>query len=208
MQILAHRGLWYNEEERNSLSAFERAFMNGYGIETDIRDYRGKLVISHDIPNDDSIELSVVLKKYVEYDCKGWLALNVKADGLQTVLQNLIDEYGIEKYFVFDMSIPEQVVYRKKKIPHFTRQSELEQSPILYEDSLGVWMDEWEENWITKAYVEQHLQRGKMVSIISPEIHGRDPKFLLGELEGVESENLFICTDKPTIWEAKENGKN
>ena len=203
MQILAHRGLWYNEEERNSLDAFERAFMNGYGIETDIRDYRGKLVISHDIPNDDSIELSVVLKKYVEYGSKGWLALNVKSDGLQTSLQRLIDEYGIEKYFVFDMSVPEQVVYNKRKIPYFTRQSELEKNPVLYEESLGVWMDEWEENWITKVCVEQHLKSGKMVSIISPEIHGRDPEFLLNELKGLNSESLFICTDKPILWEER-----
>lgn len=203
MQILAHRGLWHCEEERNSLKAFERAFMNGYGIETDIRDYKGKLVISHDIPNENSVELSVVLKKYVECGCKEWLALNVKADGLQAGLQSLIDEYGIEKYFVFDMSVPEQVVYNKKKIPYFTRQSELEKNPVLYEESLGVWMDEWEENWITRVCVEQHLKRGKMVSIISPEIHGRNPEFLLNELKELKSESLFICTDKPMIWEAR-----
>lgn len=208
MQILAHRGLWHSEEERNSLIALERAFANGYGIETDIRDYHGKLVISHDIPNKDSIELEVVLKKYVEYGCKGWLALNIKADGLQTVLQDLIDKYEIKKYFVFDMSIPEQLVYKKKKIPYFTRQSELEKDLVLYEESLGVWMDEWEENWITKVCVEQHLHSGKMVSIISPEIHGRNPEFLLNELKELKSENLFICTDKPIIWEAKEDGKN
>ena len=148
------------------------------------------------------------MENYVEYGCKGWLALNIKADGLQNILQNMIDKYKIEKYFVFDMSVPEQVAYRGKKITYFTRQSELEQNPTLYEDSLGVWMDEWEENWITKTIVEQHLKRGKLVSIISPEIHGRNPRILLDEMKGMKSERLFICTDKPMIWEAVKDGKN
>lgn len=208
MRILAHRGLWYSEDERNSLSALERAFVNGYGVETDIRDYNGKLVISHDIPSEESVELRDVFEKYIECGCDEWLALNVKADGLQDILQDLIEEYKIEKYFVFDMSIPEQVVYKKKNIPYFTRQSELEKNPVMYEECLGVWMDEWEENWITKEDVEQHLKDGKMVSIISPEIHSRNPELLLRELEGVQSDNLFICTDKPVLWEVKENEKD
>ena len=38
MRILAHRGFWNSKEERNSIVAFEKAFQNGFGIETDIRD--------------------------------------------------------------------------------------------------------------------------------------------------------------------------
>ena len=32
-EILAHRGYWKNESEKNSKTAFERAFDNGFGIE-------------------------------------------------------------------------------------------------------------------------------------------------------------------------------
>jgi glycerophosphoryl diester phosphodiesterase len=49
-RILAHRGYWLEPGEKNSLSAFRRAFEGGFGIETDIRDLDGELVVSHDPP--------------------------------------------------------------------------------------------------------------------------------------------------------------
>lgn len=50
MYILAHRGYWLYKEEENTLDAFQRAYENGFGIETDVRDYNEQLVISHNIP--------------------------------------------------------------------------------------------------------------------------------------------------------------
>ena len=49
MEIISHRGLWNNTREKNSTQAFKRSFGFKIGTETDIRDYRGELVISHDI---------------------------------------------------------------------------------------------------------------------------------------------------------------
>ena len=54
MKILAHRGFWADEEEKNTLSAFGKAFDSGFGIETDIRDRNGELVISHNPPDTSS----------------------------------------------------------------------------------------------------------------------------------------------------------
>ena len=41
MKLLAHRGHWLERAETNSFHAFERAWSNGYGIETDLRDLDG-----------------------------------------------------------------------------------------------------------------------------------------------------------------------
>ena len=46
--ILAHRGLWQNVAAKNSISSIKLALVNGFGLETDIRDLDGELVISHD----------------------------------------------------------------------------------------------------------------------------------------------------------------
>ena len=48
--ILAHRGLWFCEEEKNSSNALFKALDLGFGIETDVRDLCGELIISHDPP--------------------------------------------------------------------------------------------------------------------------------------------------------------
>ncbi len=47
MELLAHRGYWSNGIPGNSPEALKRALECGYGIESDVRDYDGTLVISH-----------------------------------------------------------------------------------------------------------------------------------------------------------------
>ncbi|UVV76362.1 hypothetical protein NXW84_21120 [Bacteroides fragilis] len=47
MEIIAHRGFWNKESEKNTLTAIKRAIDNGYGFETDYRDNNGTIVISH-----------------------------------------------------------------------------------------------------------------------------------------------------------------
>ena len=46
MKIIAHRGFWIKDSEKNTVKAFERALENGFGIETDLRDYNQKIVAS------------------------------------------------------------------------------------------------------------------------------------------------------------------
>lgn len=54
MKILCHRGAWTAAAEKNSVPAIKKAVSLGYGFETDVRDYQGKLVISHDIAKENS----------------------------------------------------------------------------------------------------------------------------------------------------------
>ena len=114
MRILAHRGLWSAPEEKNTLTSFSRAFENGFGIETDVRDYCGKLVVSHDIATEQSEPFAKVLDIYNQFNSNEILAVNIKADGIQNLLSRDLQNYSIDNYFVFDMSIPEQVVYHKQ----------------------------------------------------------------------------------------------
>lgn len=57
MIVLSHRGYWKNSLEKNKFVAFERSFSMGFGTETDIRDFNGELVISHDIADKDCINV-------------------------------------------------------------------------------------------------------------------------------------------------------
>ena len=97
MNILAHRGAWHSPEEKNSLHALNAALNRGWGIETDIRDYKGELVIAHDPADEGCIKLETVLSLYSELEVKTLLALNVKADGLYLMLENVLKKYNIVK---------------------------------------------------------------------------------------------------------------
>ncbi|MBQ9589619.1 MAG: hypothetical protein IJR29_05495 [Butyrivibrio sp.] len=203
MRILAHRGLWSAPEEKNTLTSFSRAFENGFGIETDVRDYCGKLVVSHDIATEQSEPFAKVLDIYNQFNSNEILAVNIKADGIQNLLSRDLQNYSIDNYFVFDMSIPEQVVYHKQNFNVYTRMSEYETHPVLEEKSEGIWMDEWEKSWIAASIIEKYLLSNKKVSVISPEIHGRDKTHIWKQLKQFkDNENVLLCTDVPL--EAKE----
>jgi glycerophosphoryl diester phosphodiesterase len=116
MIVISHRGYWKKAHEKNLLIAFERSFSLGFGTEMDIRDYKGELVISHDIADESCILVKEMLDIYNKYGGNLPLAFNIKSDGLQMKLKELLEKYDIENYFVFDMSIPDGLQYLKEDI--------------------------------------------------------------------------------------------
>lgn len=206
MIVLSHRGYWKEIYEKNLPIAFERSFSLGFGTETDIRDYKGELVISHDIADEKSISVKEMLEIYNKYDNTLPLALNIKADGLQVKLKELLEEYKITNYFVFDMSVPDGLGYLKQNIKAFTRESEYEKIPSFYDEACGIWLDEFYGHWIDKEAIEKHIKNGKQICIVSPDLHKREYKKEWLHYKEIEKElgvnNMMICTDYPEI--AKE----
>lgn len=218
MKILAHRGFWQDKAEQNTLSAFKKAYENGFGIEYDVRDLNGDLVISHDMPKTGALRFSEFCEHYKHFGKNNLLATNIKADGLQTLIKKYFEEYGITNYFLFDMAVPDGIIYHKRGFNNlFTRHSQYEKEPSFYEISSGVWMDEFNgEQWITDKIINHHLQNNKKISIVSPELH--DINYYLEKkksndlselknrwkefLEFKDLEDFYLCTDFPDI--AKE----
>jgi glycerophosphoryl diester phosphodiesterase len=200
MQYLAHRGQWTDPTSKNSLSVLTLALQSGFGIETDIRDQNGILVVSHDPPKAPSLDFSQLLHEYLRAQSAQTLALNVKADGIGKLLKASLDANKIFNYFCFDMSLPESLVYRRLGLRYFTRESEHETAPLLYKEAAGVWMDQFESEWIQPSHVRRHLDTGKQVALVSPELHGRDPisfwRILKEDTLNLEP-NLMLCTDFP-----------
>ena len=212
MLILAHRGFWRTPDDKNSPAALERAFVEGFGVETDIRDQNGKLVISHDPPSGRCMTFEDFLALYTLHDAPGPLALNVKADGLQSLSADQLAKAGIgeDAYFFFDMSIPDAFVFARQNLPTFTRESEIEPTPHLLDMAQGIVLDCFHSDWVTPAKILQHLQAGRSVMLISPELHGRDPTQAWAAWRELTDERveqpagirLMLCTDRPR--EAKE----
>lgn len=198
MQILSHRGYWEIPEEKNSIVAFKKSFGLGFGTETDIRDYKGELVIAHDIASKEDISLDEFFEIYKSYDENLYLALNIKSDGLQKKLKEKLEKFKITNYFVFDMSVPDGLGYLKNCFNTFTRQSEYETNPSFYNKAIGVWLDSFNEDWITNSQITKHLENNKLVCIVSPELHKRPYLKVWEKYKNLAKEkNLFLCTDFP-----------
>ena len=210
LKIIAHRGFWLEKSKQNSLKAFKKAFENGFGVETDVRDFNGELVISHDIATKNALSLRELLKLHTDFCTPNFtppLALNIKADGLQSPLKALLKEFKTQNYFAFDMSVPDMLGFEREKIAFYTRQSEIEPKPqhymkALYEKAEGVWMDEFYSHWISESAILGHLKRGKKLAIVSPELHKREYKAEWKHYKDILQDCHFqgeiaLCTDFP-----------
>jgi hypothetical protein len=200
MKILSHRGYWKSAGEKNMEPAFERSFSLGYGTETDFRDLGGELVISHDMPRPGVLKASAMLEIYRRCGPGLVLAMNIKSDGLQVPLASLLEEYGIEEYFLFDMSIPDALVSLAHGLKCFTRQSEYEPEPAFYGQADGVWVDGFHGEWWEESLIQRHLDAGKKVCLVSPELHRRAQMPFwekLASWECLRNPDLMLCTDLP-----------
>lgn len=197
MRLVAHRGLWSASVPKNSVQALELAFAAGFGVETDLRDDDGCVVISHDPPRGDAMPMSDLLDLHDSYGRHLPLALNIKADGLVPLLDRSALA-GRDHYF-FDMSIPDMLTYLVADLPVFTRKSEVECQPILQERAQGVWLDAFYSNWPTVEDIAGLLATGTSVCLVSPELHGRPylPWWRSAVLPLAGEARLMLCTDYP-----------
>lgn len=193
-----------NPVEKNSAVALERALLSGFGIETDLRDINGKLVISHDPPksSDDLIDATCFFNLVRSSGAAGRLALNVKSDGLQKLVVDALDAAFIPKQqvFAFDMSVPDALVYAASEFPIYTRISEYEKEPAFLNLADGVWVDNFTGDFPQISRAAKLLAQGTRVTIVSPELHCRNHQPLWNELLAArlhESSLFELCTDLP-----------
>jgi len=200
MKYIAHRGLWQDKRDQNTFASIKKALDSGFGVELDIRDKNGELVVSHDPSGSAEVLLfNDVLDLFTNYESV--LAINVKADGIIAYLESALAGVAREKYFLFDMSIPETISYLRSDLPTFMRRSEYEDICELHNRSEGVWLDAFETDWWVGN--SKILTGEKKICVVSPELHGRDKSDVWNFLKNNRSPaELYICTDFPEIAKA------
>ena len=200
MKIISHRGYWKTAHEKNTEVAFRRSFDLSFGVETDVRDCCGKIVISHDMPIGSELEFDCFVDVVSQYGAKHkmTIALNIKSDGMADMIKGTLDRYKCLDYFAFDMSIPDMRSYIEIGVPVFSRISDYEKEPVFADMVSGFWVDSFESDWFDDMFVNDLLQGGKTVCIVSPELHKREYLKLWARLRLIEhNENLILCTDYP-----------
>ena len=195
MKIISHRGLWRTVNEQNSLTAFSKSFSHGFGIELDVRDFNNEILISHDMPSENALKLTDLIKDHKI--ANNILAVNVKSDGILEMVQKILNKINCEWYF-FDMTLPETVICHKKNFPFFLRVSEYEKINDLINKANGIWLDSFISTWYDDNDIKYFLNLNKKLCIVSSELHGRDHQEQWNMISKFKSnENISICTDYP-----------
>jgi hypothetical protein len=203
MKILSHRGLWKEPQEQNQLSSFATSQTEGFGTETDLRSYSGKLYLSHDPMSSprDALKFEELLTLWVDRP-ELPLFLNIIEDGLLPYLkpyQALLEKLRV---VFFDMSVP-QLVQFSKVFPAkmlATRFSEYEREPSAQELCSWLWVDSFHSDPELRSLRPFAIEKKMSLAIVSPDLHGRDPKPIWKRLQTepiIPSEALYFCTDTP-----------
>jgi hypothetical protein len=211
-QLFAHRGLWKETGlEANSREAIVKSVRNGFSLETDIRDSDRKIVVSHDPTYCTStlLTLDILLDELqASGNSQQMMALNVKADGLSLIEGKVLDrvkDLQNQLYF-FDMSIPETMRYSRASMPFAIRASEYESitdigHTVWPSKPSAVWVDGFHDDWFLEHNGTSILRLADifLLTIVSPELHGRDSARFEAWFKkyAPENKNLSVCTDYP-----------
>lgn len=192
------------------------------GIEIDLRDSNGKIIVTHD-PFTDGPEFSDFIKKYSVNNDRT-IILNIKSERIEESVIKILNEYNITNYFLLDSSFPMINNLIKKGINNIAlRYSEYEGLDTLINMKGLVkwvwvdWFNVFSNNGISHFSYNTYIklrQLGYKICIVSPDLQGNTDlieyyaKYLL-------ENNIFvdaICTKKFNIqhwnnvfWPLKES---
>lgn len=196
MKLISHR--------RNTIEELKATSIE-YGIEVDIRSQHGQLIIHHD-PLVSGEDFEEWLKHYRH----GTLILNVKEEGLEARLIDLMKQYGIEDYFFLDQSFPFLVKWSKlgerRCAVRVSEFESIETALALAGKIDWVWVDCFTHFPLTGEDAKRLHAAGFKLCLVSPELQGRPAETEIPLLAALLCERAIqveaICTKKPELWKA------
>ena len=183
MQILKHRSNMISDISEN------------FGVEIDIRDFNGELVLAHDHPNHDNTKLKEYLKNVKN---ESLVAINVKSTEIENDLKNILTELKIKNYFTFDWAVPSLLKAINCRLTCAFRLSEYEKE--IFPKCSWVWIDSFHKIWFDEMFLESLRNKNLNIAVVSPELHKRYDD--IPKIQQMSSTGLIdaICTDFPEKW--------
>lgn len=197
MKLIAHR--------RNTLHEL-LASPTKYGVEVDIRSYGNKLVIHHDpFIEGESFDAWIAAYRH------GTLILNIKEEGLEARLIELMKLNGIEDYFFLDQSFPFLIKWSnmgERRCAVRVSEFELVETALSLAGKVDwVWVDCFTHFPLSRESAKRLKDAGFKLCLVSPELQGRSAESEIPALAAQLSERGIqpdaICTKRPDLWEQK-----
>jgi hypothetical protein len=188
---------------RNTIAELQ-ATPKKYGVEVDIRSDSGRLMIHH-----DALVKGENFEDWLKHYEHGTLILNVKEEGLETHLIEIMKQHQISDYFFLDQSFPFLIKWSNLGEHHCAvRVSEFEsiESALTLAGKIDwVWVDCFTRFPLTGGDAKKLQEAGFKLCIVSPELQGRSAEIEIPQLAALLREYLIkpeaICTKKPEMWE-------
>ncbi len=177
-----------------------------HGIEVDVRDYKNKIILSHDpFSNGDS------LKKLIENVNKRMTIVNVKSYGLIDIILKKIKNK--KNFYFLDLSFSEIDKLVKKGLSNkiilrFSKYEYFDLKAKSFKDVEWIWYDYFDKKPITKKNYKYIKENKKKICIVSTELLGESKKEIF-KLINYLNNNKFkieaVCTKEKYINYWREN---
>ncbi len=167
--FICHRVNYLDETISNDI------FSKFNGIEFDIRDFSGDLIIQH-----DPFINGQLFTDFIKYcPINKFYIINIKSEGIEEKIIQLLDKYNINNYFFLDCNIP--TINKISKITNKIAGRLSEFEPIECIEKLSntitwVWVDVF--NFFPLTYNDYLKIKNKNIKIclVSPELQGQQNK--------------------------------
>lgn len=194
MKFIAHR--------RNTIEEL-KATPNEYGVEVDIRSNNGQLIIHH-----DPLNLGENFEAWLKHYQHGTLILNVKEEGLEPSLIELMKKYYITDYFFLDQSFPFLIKWSNLgehccavRVSEFET---IETALTLSGKVDWVWVDCFTHFPLSDIDAKRLQDAGFKLCLVSPELQGRPAEIEIPQLAQLLYEFSIkpeaICTKRIDLW--------
>jgi hypothetical protein len=173
------------------------------GVEIDIRDYDGELRLVH-----DPLESGERLADYLDHFRHALVIFNSKCDGLESRIQYLARERGIENYFFLDTALPSLVqLTRRGERRAAVRYSEFEPVELALRFAGlvdWVWVDCFTHLPLDSVHYRL-LKRHFKICLVSPELQKHPRARIQAYRRQLASMPVdAVCADHCADWLAEE----
>lgn len=185
------------EHRKNTIEALKKVSVS-HGVEIDIRSHDGRLVLNHDpfCGGED-------FEEWLKYYSHKFIILNIKEEGLEERIKELIGKNGIKDYFFLDLSFPflvRQMNAGERNISvRFSEYESAETCLSLAGKVDWVWVDCYTTFPLDKASYDR-LSKHFKICLVSPDLVGRKAEIvkIRSQISGMKID--AVCTKLPSEW--------
>lgn len=171
-----------------------------YWVEIDLRAWKNTVEDKNIILNHEPFEWGVSFEEYLEHYKHAFMILNVKEDGIEEIILELLKKHNIEEYFFLDAEFP--FIYRytkewnKKVAIRYSEAEVIEQALAFKSKADYLWIDTNTTLPIYKDIIE-HM-KWFTTCLVSPDRWGRPEDIVKYKKQ---MENLNFELDMVMVWE-------
>lgn len=170
-----------------------------FGMEVDVRERNGKIIMEHDAFKDGQLFEDLL----VEYKHR-FIAVDIKCEGIETAVAELLKKYGIKDYFLLGMTLPWSIKLINSGMRnisfHFSEIEPLGTAKNMVGKADWVWVDCFTKlpfDMESYSFLKRHFK----ICLGSPDMLGRKQDIKTYKEQLKEMPVDAVCTDYPELWE-------